>query len=558
MKDELMRFHLFGLANIPTCKENTYEPMTPLIWNMAKMLTDHGDHVTFYGAEGSDPPCTEFVPIVSSLLLTQGLEMDPLGVPVAAWRNDATSATWQSFVSEGRRELRQRYRIGDISLISFGQYQRFVEEESVLACEFICGYSGIFSKYKVFPSRAWMHYLYGVLQKERTPDWNDVVIPHYLDLEDFKFQGKKEDYLLFLGRLDQEKGPDIAIDIARRSGHKIKVAGVDMTTHDIPLWIKNLPGDVEFLGYVDVKQRLELMQKAKALLHPCRWLEPFGMTLIESMACGTPVIASDWGALPEIITQSKTGFCCRNMDEFIQAVKCVEYLEPEDCRTSVVDNHSLDVAYHQYNHYFQRMLKTLGGGWYETRGTWRGPAIIKKIAPLYSNNYLKGAEVGVERGSLSSYLLTNLPNLHLTLVDTWSVFPSDSEYTKSGDLISYRNQEQRNADLLETVCVVKHAGDRVRIIRKLSVEAAKEIPDSSLDFVFIDASHAYADVAEDIKAWLPKLRPGGWLCGHDYDNRFFPQWGVTQAVDEFARQHGYTVVLGADWTWFIQIPVEVN
>ena len=114
-----MRFHLFGLANIPTCKKNTYEPMTPLIWNMAKMLKDNGHHITFYGAEGSDAPCDELVIIVSKELLPSGLLMGNYGVPMAAWKNDVNSPTWQSFINMGRLALRQRYRTGDISLISF-------------------------------------------------------------------------------------------------------------------------------------------------------------------------------------------------------------------------------------------------------------------------------------------------------------------------------------------------------------------------------------------------------------------------------------------------------
>ena len=146
-----MRFHVFGLANIPTRKENTYEPFTPLIWNMAKMLHDHGHHVTFYGAAGSDAPCTDMVTIVPADLLPGGLVMEAHGTPAAAWKNDANAPTWQAFVANGRRELRARYRTGDIALISFGRYQKFVEEEARLSCEFICGYSGIFAHHKVFP-----------------------------------------------------------------------------------------------------------------------------------------------------------------------------------------------------------------------------------------------------------------------------------------------------------------------------------------------------------------------------------------------------------------------
>jgi len=547
-----MRFHLFGLANIPTCKENTYEPMTPLVWNMAKMLHDHGHHVIFYGAEGSNPPCSELVNIVPKDLLP-----DPAignhGVPMAAWKNDGGSPSWQSFINTGRLELRKRYQTGDISLISFGQYQRFVAEESKLACEFMCGYSGIFSYHKVFPSSAWMHYLYGELKMERNPTWTDCVIPHYLDLSDFRYQEEKGDYLLCLGRIDRDKGTDIAIDIANRSGSKIIVAGVDMVTHDIPDWIKQMPGNVEFVGYVDTKRRLELLRGAKALLHPCRWLEPFGMVLIESLACGTPIIASDWGALPEIIEEGKTGFCCRDMSEFIQAVKNVSYLNPRDCRISAERDYGLEIAYTRYMKYFTRLAKLLGGGWYETRGIWRGPDVVGRVRRLQpTDKPLRGAEIGVDRGALSGYLMSELPNLNLLLVDTWSTFADDSGYTKSGDLVTQRTQEQRDADLFETMRVTPR--DRSCICRMTSAEASEKVLDGSLDFVFIDADHSYEGAKSDIQLWASKIRDGGILCGHDFGmETWFPDWGVTKAVTEYAESVGKTVELGSDWTWFIQV-----
>jgi hypothetical protein len=547
-----MRFHLFGLANIPTRKENTYEPMTPLVYNMAKMLKDHGHHVIFYGAAGSNPPCDEFVEVVPQELLPSGLVMGEFGVPQAAWNNDWNSPTWQSFINVGRQELRKRYITGDISLISFGQYQRFVAEESQLACEFICGYSGIFHTHKVFPSSAWMHYLYGVLQYERCPPWTDVVIPHYLDLDDFPYTPTKQDYLLCLGRIDKDKGTDIAIDIANRTGMKIVVAGVDMVTHDIPDWVKYLPGNVEFTGYVNTEKRLELLRNAKALIHPCRWLEPFGMVLIEAQACGTPVICSDWGALTEVVQHGHTGYCCRDMLEFTQAVKMIDQITPINCRSWVESNYNLETAYNRYLRYFFRLQKHLGGGWYETKGLWRGPDLIRHLRDRL-NRTITGVEVGVDRGALSGFLLAELPQLQLHLVDTWSVFPEDSNYSKSEDGIVARTQEQRDEDFNETIRVTDHAKDRRTILKCLSNEAVKSFEDNSLDFVFIDADHSYEGVVEDLHLWTPKVKLGGLICGHDINMEgWFPKWGVTKAVTEFAINNNFRLDTGADYTWFME------
>lgn len=537
-----MRFHLFGSANMPTCKENTREAMTPLVWNMAKMLKDHGHHVTFYGVEGSDPPCDELVIVVPKTLLAGGY----------VYNSDIMSVAWQSFINNGRLALRERYQMSDISLISFGNYQHFVAEESHLSCEFLAAYLGIFTQHKVFPSHAWMHYLYGELKLWASPPWSDVVIPHYLDLDDFQMQEKKGDYLLCMGRLTPEKGIDIAINIANQSGLKIVVAGVDMVTQDVPDWFKKLPGNVEFTGYIDAKRRLELLQGARALLHPCRYIEPFGMVLIEALACGTPIIASDWGALPEIIQQGVTGYCCRDMSEFIEAVHNVRHLNPKDCRRAAEEKYSLEAAYKQYLRYFERLSKLLGSGWYETRGIWRGPDIVKRVIKLRrKNQLLYGAEIGVDRGILSNYLLTELPDLELLMVDVWDTFSKDSDYAKSGDLVTLRTQQQRESDLVETLRATEHALVRRHIMPVWSEEAAHNTLDGSLDFVFIDADHSYSGVSNDLQLWAPKVRQGGLLCGHDYMNHPNQQWGVTQAVDEYALKVGQTVQLGADWTWYL-------
>jgi hypothetical protein len=539
-----MRLHMFGLANHPTRKDQTCEPFTPLVHGLCKMMHDRGETVIFYGAAGSNPPCTEFVEIVPKELLDAGLELETTGATKAAWRNYADSPTWLAFVENGRRELRDRYRTGDIALISFGRFQQFVTEEAELSCEALCGYSGIFHNHKVFPSHAWRSYLYGELKMENAPNWSDIVIPHYLDLDDFPVQTEKQDYLLFIGRLSAVKGPHIAIDIANRTKTKLIVCGVDQDTHGIPDWLPKSPY-VEFAGYVNPERRLELLQGAKALLHPCAYWEPFGMVLIEALACGTPIIGSPFGALPEIIDQGVTGFVCLDMEEFVNAVQDVSDLDPMACRRAAEKNHSLEVAYHRYWKYFRHLQKLLGLGWYETRGTWRGPAIVERVTGGW------GAEIGVDRGSLSSYLLREMPDLHLTMVDTWTVFPTDSEYTKSGDTITQQTQEQRDAAMQEALRVTP--ADRRLVLRMTSKEAAALTPNQSLDFVVLDADRSYEGISNDLRLWPPKVKPGGLVCVHDYAHPSFPSWGVKQAVDEFAEKNGKTVELGADFTCFVRM-----
>ena len=159
-----------------------------------------------------------------------------------------------------------------------------------------------------------------------------------------------------------------------------------------------------------------------------------------------------------------------------------------------------------------------------------------------------GAEVGVFRGRNAGRLLAGLPGLErLYCVDTWE---SCEEYQRVR-----RGSEDREAYVLdfdEIFACYKTAvapyGERAVALRMSSEEAAQQVPDESLDFVFIDANHAYEYVKQDIELWMPKLRPGGLVSGHDYENDTTkPSWGVKKAVDE---AFGNRAVVGADRTWY--------
>ena len=163
-----------------------------------------------------------------------------------------------------------------------------------------------------------------------------------------------------------------------------------------------------------------------------------------------------------------------------------------------------------------------------------------------------GAEIGVFGGDLSARLLAR-DDLRLMMVDSWGDF--DASFHASGDFHSTMTRSQHEAYLAKTRNEVAFATDRGTILRMKSVDAAKRVTEM-LDFVFIDADHSYEGCKADIEAWFPLVREGGLLCGHDYDNTDFPQWGVKRAVDEFAAAKGFKVELGENFTWFIRIPAQ--
>ena len=163
-----------------------------------------------------------------------------------------------------------------------------------------------------------------------------------------------------------------------------------------------------------------------------------------------------------------------------------------------------------------------------------------------------GAEIGVFAADLSKRLLGRRADLTLYMVDPWVEMNPDTEYAKT-DFHGKLEQSQQDAYREMAIGAVGFAGGRAKIIQGFSVPAANKVPDGCLDFCFIDADHTYDSVKEDLKAWLPKVKGGGLICGHDYDHPEFPEWGVKRAVDEFAEQIGLTIERGSNYTWFARV-----
>jgi glycosyltransferase involved in cell wall biosynthesis len=159
---------------------------------------------------------------------------------------------------------------------------------------------------------------------------------HGIPLDLYRYQEKPGEYLAFLGRICPEKRLDRAIEIAKRSGRKLKIAAkVDpadreyFSRHIKPLLNHPL---IEMIGEIGEDQKEEFLGNALGLLFPIDWSEPFGLVLIESMACGTPVVAYNQGAVPEILEDGKTGFIVENQEEAVAAVNRLGSIDRKTCR----------------------------------------------------------------------------------------------------------------------------------------------------------------------------------------------------------------------------------
>jgi glycosyltransferase involved in cell wall biosynthesis len=157
---------------------------------------------------------------------------------------------------------------------------------------------------------------------------------------------RKEDFVLYLGRFSREKGVHHAIDAAREAGRPVVLAGTCTTARD-RAYVEaevtpRLGPDVRCVGEADFATKVDLMSRARCLLFPIGWEEPFGMVMIEAMACGTPVVALRRGSVPEVVVDGVTGFVRDDPRELAEAVCAVERLRADACRARVREH--FDVA----------------------------------------------------------------------------------------------------------------------------------------------------------------------------------------------------------------------
>jgi|WetSurMetagenome_2_1015567.scaffolds.fasta_scaffold09775_8 glycosyltransferase involved in cell wall biosynthesis len=335
-----MTFHVVGL---PSNKTSSYTScaFTSLTANFIKMMKSLGHKVIHYGV-GCDVECDEDV-VVSN--------PEPMD-----WSGRATY--WSLYNSKIISEITKRKNTKDFVCVICGILnQPLLQIPQVQVVEFAIGYNFTFSPYRVFASYAHMHKVWGT-EGGYDPDgrWCDTVIPHYLNPDDFTPQFKKADYYLYIGRLTQRKGLQIAIDTCKVLNTKLIIAGVGD--------YQPKADNVLYAGQVKPEMRLKLYRNAIATFAPTQYVEPFNMTVIESQMCGTPVITTDFGAFTENVKQGVGGFRCRTFDDFVKAATLVKDLDLEEIRNYAVETWGLNNIKHKYQRYFDSLLDLWTTGWY--------------------------------------------------------------------------------------------------------------------------------------------------------------------------------------------------
>jgi len=213
--------------------------------------------------------------------------------------------------------------------------------------------------YQRFPEAS----LVSISDSQRLPlpnlNWVETVY-HGLPRDLLKFNPGAGQYLAFIGRISPEKRPDLAIEVARRSGVPLKIAAkIDVIDRQyFEAVIKPLiqPPHIEYIGEVNDAEKSEFLGGARALLFPVDWPEPFGLAMIEALACGTPVIARPYGSVPEVMRPGVSGFVAKEIAEMVAAVHKIDSLPRQLCRRYFEERFTVETMVDNYEQVYGRLI----------------------------------------------------------------------------------------------------------------------------------------------------------------------------------------------------------
>jgi len=186
-----------------------------------------------------------------------------------------------------------------------------------------------------------------------------------IEVENFQFQEKpaEEPYLAFLGRFSFEKAPHLAIKVARKTGMRLKIGAKLPDNPGDEKYYKemvepHIDGDqIQYAGELGFDQKVELLANARALIFPIQWEEPFGLVMVESLACGTPVIACSSGAVTEVMEDARVGFTCKDEAELVKAVDRIDEIDRGVCRAYVEERFDVTAMTDAYLKVYAKLLK---------------------------------------------------------------------------------------------------------------------------------------------------------------------------------------------------------
>ena len=224
-------------------------------------------------------------------------------------------------------------------------------------------------------------------QRRPMPDlpWA-ATIPNAIDLSLYPCKPHRGEYLLFLGRFSPDKGAHRAIAVAMELGLPLKMAGKNREPKERQYFAEfvepHLGNGIEYFGEVTHGEKVELLQDARATLFPIEWEEPFGLVMIESMACGTPVIATRHGAVPEVIDDGRSGIIVENIREMAESLERADELDPMECRAYVEERFAPERMVRDYLDAYTSGLVPVAPEAAVRLPEWGGTLVVGRVARL--------------------------------------------------------------------------------------------------------------------------------------------------------------------------------
>ncbi len=358
-----MKLHLVSLPHTQVSSEFCGCAYTSKALKFIKMV---GGDIHLYAPEGPNVEGATLHPcLTNDERISIFGEDDPNRLP--SWPTDEQSAQFNANVIE---ELKKNLEPKDLILLSMGWTHRPIATafSNYIICEPFVGYYGVLGG-NVWGAYESNFHMAQVYERKGITDirWFDRVVPPFYDPDDFPILNDgRGDYLLFLGRIVQRKGPHIASEIARASGMRLVVAGAGGTQVGKDIVAPEVTvTNAEYVGPVNVKERAKLLAGARAVLFPTTYAEPGGNVAIEAMACGTPVIATDFGVATETVQNGVSGFRFRTLAEAVTAVQDVGGLDPLSIQEYAQSRYSLESVAPMFNKWFAQLQTLHGEGWYE-------------------------------------------------------------------------------------------------------------------------------------------------------------------------------------------------
>ena len=364
-----MTFHVVSLPHTQTTMEYeacAYTSKTRKFCNMMKSL---GHKVYLYASEENEANVDELITIAPKDDQQKWFGDNDFKQNFFNLTWNIEDEHWQNTNRRAISQIKKRINKKDFICIIGGVCQKQIADAfpAHMSVEYGIGYEGVFAPFRVYESYSHMHYVQGKLNDDNGRFY-DAVIPNYFEPENFQFKNKKEDYFLFLGRFIPRKGVEIAVEVTRRLGKRLVLAGQGVSKvegNTIYGDDFSVSGDhILHVGHANVAQRSALLRNATATFMATTYIEPFGGVAIESPLCGTPVIATDFGAFAENIQHGVHGYRFRTIGEAVWGAKNVHKLNNKKIHQYAVENFSVERVKYLYQAYFEQLQTLWEEGFY--------------------------------------------------------------------------------------------------------------------------------------------------------------------------------------------------